>query len=141
MSITEKRRSYRADKSSSVAKRLQQDAINVYENALRFHWSAQFINEAVGKIMSSEDYRRLQRADAHFVYGSIETLRRLYWSNVVFSYVVKGKRLSIESEEYRKVPAEYVSKNCAESGAFVYRNDVNAIFDGGHKSDKPSIMD
>lgn len=138
---TTKKRTWPLNKAIDIQHRLAGQIRNLYLNADRFHWDSDFIQEGLHKIYNTEDYQRLPGHIAAYLGGVIDTLRHFHWQKVVFSYEIKGKRLSIESEEYRKVKPQYVSENCSHTGCFIYR-DSGKIFTKpleAERSDKPSL--
>jgi hypothetical protein len=109
-------------------KRLADQLCNLFDNLRRFHWSHDFYLEARGKLYDSEDYRKSPRWLQEYLSGVEFGLMREVWRGVVFSYEVRGKRLAIDSDAYRKVSPQYVSKHCTESGAYVWRDAPDKLF-------------
>ena len=101
---------------------------NVYANAARFCWTADFVNKGISEIYSSNEYRAMPQWCKHFVEGVRHHCDFLHWKLVVFSYEIHGKRLVLGTEAYRKVDPCYVSKHCSETGCFVYRDNPDKLF-------------
>jgi hypothetical protein len=101
----------------------------IYRSAAELGLSSSEINKRICEnIWENDVYKKLPRYAKSFVEGVRHHCEMLQWELVVFSYVVNGKRLTIESEEYRKVDPCYVSENCTDTGAFVYREFPDKLF-------------
>jgi hypothetical protein len=118
----------RYEQISKIERDLVHGAINLYDNAKRFQWDSDFVNESVNKHIRNDNYRKLPRYAQSHVDGALEALYKLHWRNVEFSYEIAGKRLSIRSEEYRKVKPQEVSELWSHTGAFIYIDSPNKLF-------------
>lgn len=116
------------DKVIRLEKSFAEQVHNIYANAARFHWDSDFVNDAVRKMREQDDYKQLPRYAQSFVSGVLHHCRMLHDKLMVFSYVVKGKRLTIDSDEYRKVSPEYVHKHCSDTGCFVYKDEPSKLW-------------
>ncbi len=102
---------------------------NIYNNAARFHWTSEFVNAMmVVGIFDNEVYKKLPHYAQQFLMGVRSVYDKQLWKKVVFSYVVNGKRLAIDSKAYQRVSPRKVHEHCVNSGAYVYRDDVTKQF-------------
>ena len=109
--------------------------MDVYNRAEVYHLSSSQIQEKlVALVWGDEAFRRLPQWVKSYCFGVSDTCSRYHQRSMVYSYVVDGVRLSIESDEYKAVSPEYIHRECSDSGALSYRDDINAIFSGGEKS-------
>lgn len=100
------------------------DAIQIYKSALSLYLThSELYDRIVDKIYRDNNYYKTPRHCRSFVDGFIEGLGHKYWENVVFAYVVDGKVLSIDSEEYKKIPAATIAEHYGSTGHFVYRSN------------------
>lgn len=99
--------------------------LNLYDNALRFRLPQEEILEARNDHVFDATYHRLPQWVHMYLQGFEKALRMHLEKNLVYSYEVNGKRLTIDSAAYQKVSPVYVSKHCSHTGAFVYRGSTN----------------
>jgi len=106
-----------------------------YNKAEIYHSSSSQIQENLrAMVWGDEVFGRLPEWVKSYCRGVSDTCSRYHQRSMVYSYVVDGVRLSIESDEYKAVSPEYIHRECSASGALSYRDDINAIFYGGEKS-------
>ena len=100
--------------------------INLYDNALRFHWSHEFILQSKKNLLLNDPtYKKLPQWVRTYLQGYENALRMHLEKNLVYSYEIHGKRLAIDSEAYRKVSPQYVHEHCSHTGAFVYKGSTD----------------
>ncbi len=115
-------RKFSIKKSLAVVKSLREGLINLYDNTARFHWTHSELLAYRAQHIHAGDYQRLPRWAQSELHGTEEILSLQLWKKVIFSYVVHGQRLTLDSAAYRAVKPQYVSEHCSESGAYVWRD-------------------
>ena len=119
---------FKADKSSKQRNVIRDGIIRIYRTAADNCFSQQQVNECLRVLYDNAEYDRIQYADRLYLHGVADTMYGLHWSNLVFSYEVDGVRMSIESEEYKAIPPQYVNEHCSHTGQWVYRKDLSKAF-------------
>lgn len=108
---------------------LREAIVNVYNNTARFHWShAELLKALADHVWNDASYKRLPRWAKSNLDGSRAVLDAQLWKKVTFSYVIKGKRLLLTDDKYRKFSPEYINKNCSHTGAFAYNDAPDKLF-------------
>jgi hypothetical protein len=121
--------SQRIAKTIKTVDSLREALVNVYNNVQRFQWSHdELLAHRAKHILDTEAYRKLPRWAQSELSGSEKILNAQLWKSVVFSYVVREKRLALTDEAYRKVSAQYVHEKCANTGAYIYRDAPRKLF-------------
>jgi len=97
---------------------------NIIDNTIRFRWTHGTIVKALGDYYGTDLYKKVPRWAHCYLRGILDARMSEIWrKEVVFSYEIDGKRLSIEDPKYREVPAQYVHENFSHTGAFIWRGD------------------
>lgn len=110
-----------------LVKSIEGEMHHIYRQAREYYWPHTEIMKRMN-VLYETLYPRIRMCDKEYLYGVSSTLFRLHWDNLVFSYVVNGKRLAIDSPEYRAVEAQFISEFCSDSGAHMYRGSNGALF-------------
>jgi len=80
------------------------------------------------RILHSPEYHKLPVYMREYLRGYRDAKADALWSHMVFSYEVDGKRLSIESPEYKAYDAIYISENCTDTGCYIWRSDMSKLY-------------
>lgn len=114
----------RIEKVLELQSKYTSEAIQIYQYALEVYLTnSEITDRIVSKIYKDHFYYKMPRYSRSFVDGFIDALASKHWRNVVFAYVVDGKVLPIDSEEYKKIPATTIAKNYGHTCHFVYRSN------------------
>lgn len=117
------------DRVIKLEREFVQAVINLYDNALRFRWTHEFVLEATRtNIYDKDEYKALPRYAQSHVAGALEVCRKLHERHLVYSYEIDGVRMMITEERYRKVSPERVHKEFSHTGAFVYKEDPTKLW-------------
>lgn len=115
----------RSEKVIELQSKYTSEAVQIYRHALEACLThSEITDRIVDKIYKERLYYKTPQYCRSFVDGFIEGLAHKHWDNVVFAYVVYGKILPIESEEYKKIPATTIAQHYGPTGHFVYRKDL-----------------
>jgi hypothetical protein len=109
-------------------KRLVANMASLLDDWQRYQWSNAEYLARRSALYQGNDYQRATIATREFLRGMESYAMGAIWRALVYSYVVNGERLSIESAEYRAVSPQYVSEHCLESGAHIWRTS-GKLFD------------
>jgi len=76
------------------------------------------------ELHDSDDYRRAPVWVREYLRGYEDCWIEGVWRNkVIFSYVVDGRRLALDSPEYKAVEPRVVYETAAETGAHIWRHN------------------
>lgn len=78
-------------------------------------------------------YRRLYDSNlpkyaVAYVRGVVDESFSRHRGLLVFTYEWEGKRLSIESEEYKAIRPQDIYEKASETGRFAYRKDLTKLY-------------
>lgn len=108
---------------------LREGLHNIYMNTERFQWTHdELIAARNTHIFTDATFINLPRWAKHELIGVDDYLMQTFWRKIEFSYEVKGERLLLSWDKYRKYSAEYIHKNCSASGAFAYSAAPHKLF-------------
>lgn len=113
---------------STLEKHYASQLANLYANTIRFQWNSEFLEEKIREIQAESYFRKLPRYAKSFINGVIHMLEKDLNQNLVYSYEINGKRVPINCEEFRKIPAKTVYEKWGNTGAFVYKEAPHKIF-------------
>lgn len=102
--------------------------VNIYMNAARFHWDSSKVNEAVIAIWNDSAYKNLPNYAKSFIDGVRWKCDKDHWKLVVYSYEIKGVRMAIDEERYRKVSPREVHEKWGDTGKYIYRDNKEKIW-------------
>ena len=116
-------------KISDLEERFIQDIDNIYMNAARFKWSQQEILDRIKiHVYDVPAYQKLPRYSQSKIEGGLAILRKHHQKLLTFSYEIDGVRMSIRDERYISIPSSVVHEKYSDTGAWVYRDKVTAIY-------------
>lgn len=118
----------RLDKALRLEKMYKEQIRNFWNNCARFEWNEDMVHEYNKAWASDPEYMKLPRTSKEYLRGYSDALYDQHWKILVFTYLLGGKRMSIEDKEYKKVPAFEVHKHHAHTGAWAYRSNLNKLF-------------
>lgn len=121
-------------------RRLSEQQVNMLENTMRFHWTHAFYLEKRNEWFASAEYQKAPHWVRSYLSGIEFGMMRVLWGQVVYSYVVHGKRLTIESSEYRSISPQYISEQCADTGAYVWRDATDKLWTLPSEKAEPIVI-
>lgn len=102
---------------------------DVFYRATMSHYTAHKLSEALCReIVGTKEYQTLPYYAREYLRGYVDAKRDMLWHDMVFSYEIDGKRLSIDSVEYKAYMPEYVCTTALHSGAYVWKSDTSKFY-------------
>jgi len=101
---------------------------NLWDNTIRFQWSHGDFLKYRKEILDHPEYRKLPRWAKEYLSGYDMARFDLVWRDVVFSYKLGCKRVTIESAEWNKAAGTLRDREkrgtfSTDTGAHVWRAD------------------
>jgi hypothetical protein len=101
----------------------------IYDTAIEQHYTAkQITNRYCEIVLQTPEYNKLPYYVRQYINGYRDARQHALWTMVVFSYIVDGARLSLESPEYKQYDSIYIHDNCIDSGCYVWRSDTSKLY-------------
>jgi hypothetical protein len=119
----------RKDRMLNIKDKMLARIDDIYCNAELYCYSGkQITNKYLEIVLMTDDYNRLPLYMKEYIRGYKDCKAKDIWHKLVFSYVVNGKRLAIDTPEYKAIDYFYIYDNCLHSGAYVWRKDTSKLF-------------
>ena len=107
---------------------IRHEIVRTFDNAAKFHWSHEKLLDERGEyVLARPDYTTLPRWAKHELDGVWWALDHLNWRKLVFTYLHNGVRYALGTPEYRAIPVMEIN---TDTGAYAWRDDINALFTG-----------
>lgn len=102
--------------------------LEIYRNARDYYWSQATINGKLAVIFNSDRFKTQPIHAKEYLRGVANACFEMHWQYLVYSYCIDGVRMAIDSPEYRQVSPQEVHEKWSDTGAYVYRNAINALY-------------
>lgn len=81
----------------------------------------EYLTRRTAEIFESDDWKRAPEWVKSYLRGYEDGFMVALWREVVFSYEIDGKRLAIDTPEYRAIPPKRVNDEFSDTGAYIWR--------------------
>lgn len=99
---------------------------NVFDNGIRFQWDHQFICNGANDCIP---WGKVPNYSIEYLRGYRDCLMDLIWHKyVVFTYEIQGKRLAIDSDEYRQARKIVGYNGDTSTGQWSWRSNIAKPF-------------
>jgi len=116
----------KTERALKLRKQFTEYVSNTFTNAERFYWSCDCIYESLREnIFNTNDYAKCPMWLHAYIDGYIERCFEQHWKLVIFSYEINGKRVTIQSNNYRKIPPNKIDTS---TGCYVYIDSPEHFF-------------
>lgn len=99
----------------------------IFRDTMSRHANNDYFQTQWRCIAESDRFKNLPLYMQNYLYGYRDALFVVIQSHLVFSYVIDGKRWTIESAEYKAYAPSYVHQ-FADTGAYVWQSEPDKIF-------------
>lgn len=111
------------------SQRSKEQIANIWRQARDYWWSQATINERLAKVWNDPTMLTQPMYVKEFLRGYSTACFDMHWSHLVFSYNCgEHGRLSIESPEYKAISPQEIHEKYSDTGCYVYRDNLNAMF-------------